>query len=216
VLERLAHLAHLDLTKKKMERIVLIHSKKLIHWIYTYREEDRTVLRHALSKVILSSGESEIARPTAVDGGNSKGHVAPLLDIVSCIISGMRVDAERDGEGEQSIASVLHDILLPLHAPNEMVLWRDQIPVLQTYHEPLVKCVLKLVEKDKLWRAAQGKSLLPKSSVLVHAVLGILKVWPERFDTNTPKQVLLLHELEMLVEKASHEEFLVFRSVVLV
>lgn len=31
--------------------------------------------------------------------------------------------------------------LLPLHKSNEMYEWRDQIPLLELYHEPLVFCI---------------------------------------------------------------------------
>lgn len=219
VLNRTAYLAQQDLTKKKQERIILIHLKRLFHWVYSHRNADRPLLRHLLGKVILSTADTGAARASVVDGGNSKGHVAPLLDLVYSIIAGLSVTTGgEETHCEQNMSSLLHDILLPLHAPNEMVLWRDQIPVIQTYHEPLVKCVLKLVEKDGQLRAADGPTgtLASKPSVLVQAVLGILKMWPERFDTNTPKQVLLLHELEMLVERASNEEFLAFKTVILV
>lgn len=37
--------------------------------------------------------------------------------------------------------SLLLSSLLPLHKSNEMYEWRDQIPLLQTYHEPLVFCI---------------------------------------------------------------------------
>jgi hypothetical protein len=35
--------------------------------------------------------------------------------------------------------------------------------------------------------------------LLGRAIRGILDLWPESFNTNTPKQVLLLHELETLL-----------------
>ena len=40
-------------------------------------------------------------------------------------------------------------VLLPLHAPGEMVEWRDQVPVLQSYHEALVQCVVRLAIRDR-------------------------------------------------------------------
>jgi hypothetical protein len=216
---------------------------------------------------------------TGADAADTKAHIAPLLDLVYCIIAGMSTaslsetstprtptntlysasasvstksaalltavssestadvghfaDADECSPTFQSqltlqmlispMLDVLHDLLLPLHKPNEMVLWRDQVPVLQTYHEPLVRCLVKLVEKDRQWRAihlsnssmGQYGSTITKS-VLVLAVEGILKCWPERYDTNTPKQVLLLHELEILLEKASPEEFSLVKGPFLV
>ena len=38
-----------------------------------------------------------------------------------------------------------------------------------------------------------------RSDLLARAIRGILDLWPDSFNTNTPKQVLLLHELESLV-----------------
>jgi hypothetical protein len=117
----------------------------------------------------------------------------------------------------EQFGRLLHDVLLPLHKPNAMVLWRDQLPVLQVYHESLVRCVLALVDKG-----AQASRNFPErhhateSSVLVQAVLGILGSWPDKFDTNTPKQVLLLHELEILIAKATREEFAAVKKKFLV
>ena len=85
------------------------------------------------------------------------------------------------------IQNLLRGCLLPLHAPNEMTLWRDQSPVLGEYHKELVFCMLKCLEKcdDARLRGA--------------AIGGVLEHWPSGFRSNTPKQVLLLHELETLL-----------------
>ena len=42
---------------------------------------------------------------------------------------------------------ILIEVLIPLHLPNDMILWRDQVPVLQNYHEDLVRCILCLIDK---------------------------------------------------------------------
>lgn len=217
VIERIASLARSDLAKDKPARQSLPQLKKLLHWLYTYRVEDRPEIRSLLGKELLELHGN--ATSGSVDAGNSMGHIAPLLDIMFHIISGFTVtDPSKRQEVDQvddiNLISTLNDIMLPLHRPNEMVLWRDQIPVLQTYHEQLVRCVLKLVEKDRALQLVRGSAV--ESSVLVLAVQGILFSWPDRFDTNTPKQVLLLHELEMLVEKAVHEEYVLLKRGLLV
>jgi hypothetical protein len=42
----------------------------------------------------------------------------------------------------------------------------------------------------------------------VHALLGLLAVWPQPYEANTPKEVLLLHELETLLQMATPEDFI--------
>lgn len=74
--------------------------------------------------------------------------------------------------------------LIPLHQPNAMVLWRDQTSLLELYHEPLVQCVAILLQK-KL-------ELIPK----VVAALLEPGIWSSG---NTPKLVLLLHEIDTYI-----------------
>lgn len=72
--------------------------------------------------------------------------------------------------------------LLPLHRIQGMVLWRDQTAVLELYHEPLTVCVAVLLQKQLAWVPAVVTALLHKD---IFPVSG-----------NTPKQVLLLHEID--------------------
>ena len=62
----------------------------------------------------------------------------------------------------------------------------DTIPTLGTYHEQLVLCISNLAAKD--------------SKVLGHVVAGIIHAWPTSAHPNTPKEVLLLHELEEVMD----------------
>ena len=215
---------------------ILLHAKRLLHWIYKEKSEFRPKIRAQLGKLLLTPNDELcttivsvakdsavtgtaalsvpiVGRSSAVDAGSTMSHVGPLLDILYQIIAGFSTaDSDSDERRTQSelFVHLLQDVLLPLHKPNQMVAWRDQIPVLQVYHEPLVRCVLKLVEKDSQLRSrdtVNSGGYAKQQSVLVLAAEGILGSWPDRFDTNTPKQVLLLHELEMLLEKASKREF---------
>ncbi|KAL7496513.1 hypothetical protein ACHAWT_007025 [Skeletonema menzelii] len=94
--------------------------------------------------------------------------------------------------------SLLFDCLIPLHRPSGMVLWRDQTPLIGLYHEPLVKCIGALVSAD---RALIG----PVIGGLLHP-----DIWPTEGSksstssgrgsgANTPKLVLLLHEVDTLI-----------------
>lgn len=190
------------------------------------------------------------------DSGSSKAHLSHLLDFLHTIISGLSttdpvqlstpseyitdgtvddmnvVNAWRDYRSvTHGYKHLLVSIILPLHTPNEMVLWRDQIPVLQTYHESLVRCLLRLVDRDEqalkvlIQRIGDDddqrvRDLLHvkniHKSIIVQAVEGLLHQWPDRFDTNTPKQVLLLHELEMLLDKMSPKDFELVKTPLLV
>jgi len=188
------------------------------------------------------------------DSGSSKAHLSHLLDFLHTIISGLSITdpAQRSTHSESITDGTIDDmdgvdawrdyrlvthgykhllasIILPLHTPNEMVQWRDQIPVLQTYHESLVRCLLRLVDRDEQALKALieriGDDQLVRDlwcvknshkSIIVQAVEGLLHQWPDRFDTNTPKQVLLLHELEMLLNKMSPEDFQLVKTPLLV
>ena len=98
--------------------------------------------------------------------------------------------------------SLLLDVLLPLHKPSGMVLWRDQTPVLGLYHETLVRCVGAMLVRNKALIAKVIRSLLHPD------------IWPTEGGVqgrnrggasggggvgvvaNTPKVVLLLHEVD--------------------
>jgi serine/threonine protein kinase len=72
--------------------------------------------------------------------------------------------------------------LIPLHRVEGMVLWRDQMAVLELYHEPLVQCIAVLLQKQPVWIPNVLMALLQQD------------IFPAT--GNTPKQVLLLHEID--------------------
>lgn len=81
--------------------------------------------------------------------------------------------------------SLLTDVLLPLHEPNQMAVWSLQQPLIESYHEALVGCLVPFLE------------LQPD---LAEAVFeAIAKAWPKGFNSNTPKVCALpsalLHRL---------------------
>ncbi|GKZ00406.1 hypothetical protein MPSEU_000993600 [Mayamaea pseudoterrestris] len=93
---------------------------------------------------------------------------------------------------QDSHEQLLVQLLIPLHKPDAMVLWRDQVSVLELYHEPLVKCTAILLQKKR--------SLVPLTIVaLLHT-----DIFP--LVGNTPKQVLLLHEVDTYMSLWSEDD----------
>jgi len=74
--------------------------------------------------------------------------------------------------------------LIPLHKADGMVLWRDQTAVLELYHEPLCQCMAILLQHNV-------RKLVPPA---VQQLLQTTSIFPRA--GNTPKQVLLLHEID--------------------
>ena len=95
--------------------------------------------------------------------------------------------------------------LLPLHQPSAMVLWRDQTSLLELYHEPLVQCMALILKANPVWigpvcqalLTSHGGSAASSSSGHPHGTSTASSgegIWP--VGGNTPKQVLLLHEVD--------------------
>lgn len=82
----------------------------------------------------------------------------------------------------------------------------DQVPVLQSYHEDLVHCMITMLTP----------SPPPSAHMLPDMLTGVLAIWPDRFASNTPKQVLLLHEMEMLLERCTADDFKAVKEVFMV
>jgi hypothetical protein len=74
-----------------------------------------------------------------------------------------------------------------------MVLWRDQEALLSQYHLPLVMCISKILDFD-------SETSPPLVAKVILALLHP-NIWPEGRTSNTPKVVLLLHEIDTLLER---------------
>ena len=121
------------------------------------------------------------------------------LRLVGAIVAGM------DPRGGRAVCDgLLAEVLLPLHRPNGMVLWRDQTPVLGMFHEALVFALVKVVE---VFYESEAEFNGSRESVLVTIVRGLIAQWPRGHSTNTPKEVLLLHETDMLLRLCSSVDF---------
>lgn len=130
--------------------------------------------------------------------------IEALLHVLLRIISGFvylpaaessRSSGTRSKILRASHESLLFDCLIPLHRPSGMILWRDQTPLIGLYHEVLVKCIGALVSADR---------------TLIGPVVGALlhpDIWPTEGSkasgrgsgANTPKLILLLHEVDTLI-----------------
>ena len=174
-------------------------AKHCFHWAYTQRVDMRGAMRKLLGVRLLGLGHG---KGRGRDGGRSRFHVRHLLELLQSVVSGL------SSESTPGVRrGLLQQVLLPLHLPGEMIEWRDQVPVLQHYHEALVQCMVRLVLRDRnaslLW-GVDGENLgasaiTTNSQMLTQAMLGLMHQWPQGFDANTPKEVLLLHELEALL-----------------
>ena len=211
----------------------LISAQQCLHWIYQNRSDFRPLIRRSLSTAMLNEG---LAAPGATkvrhnDGGKSRDHIAPLLEVLICIIDGFGCPLQVAHIG------LLKLVLLPLHQPNEMVEWRDQIPVIQQYHSQLVRCLKALIKKSCEVVSAdyqtgslsnsysglcvasssghnpieRGSGLDIRSEFVAQTSLGsflpftiknLMSYWPTTGAANTPKEVLMIHELEALVAMA--------------
>lgn len=187
--------------------------QQLIIRIYQKRSDLRDRARLFIVKYLLCINQStKDTERSTLDGGKTRAHVQHVLKLLQAVISGFQVTNDREVYEERR--KLLVDVLIPLHLPNEMIEWRDQIPVVQLYHEDLVKCVVSLAQKsDEGYYLFTGRA---SDSLFTEALLQVLRHWPESFNTNTPKQVLLLHEIEILVERLDIQRLIPVHDVLLV
>ena len=124
--------------------------------------------------------------------------VDSILKIILRILRGVITTTDNGNEGvalPDSYKHLLRHGLLPLHKPSGMTLWRDQQPLLGLYHKTLVQCIGATVTLDK-------DLIREVIQYIIHP-----EVWPlegKREDggiriANTPKLVLLLHEIDTYI-----------------
>ena len=92
----------------------------MLHWLYKASVPLRSTLRVALGKRLLHiSKHPEILR---------RANICPLLQIVTDIVSGINTACI---ESTEVLSNLINKVLLPLHEPNYMIEWRDQVAVIQ-------------------------------------------------------------------------------------
>ena len=115
--------------------------------------------------------------------------VRPTLRLLRRILLGS--SAAAGGAVSEPHRTVLLTTLVDLHTPNGVVLWRDQAPVLELYHEILCQCIGLVLQQD----AALVEPFLTR-------IANMLLLRTTRTTTqggqqqHSGKQVLLLHEIE--------------------
>ncbi|KAG7344303.1 sserine/threonine protein kinase with PASTA sensor domain [Nitzschia inconspicua] len=187
---RLEHMQMSQRVTEKLDQEFQAHIRDLEFIIGEWYSEGSVDIRRQCRAHLGSVWSQFVARSCGVGGGGTVG-------------AGMKVE-NTSSSGIDMTLRVLHRILLgtseellkshehllfhhlnPLHRPNSMVLWRDQTSLLDLYHEPLVQCMAVLLQKKPEWT---GK-----------AIAGLLEpdVWSK--GGNTPKIVLLLHEIDTYI-----------------
>jgi serine/threonine protein kinase len=161
-------------------------------WYLVGGVEIRGTMRRLLARV-WSDFVKMAQRPTTMTRkleNTSAAGIAMTLRLLLRILQG--------SSSSFSISSAVHRHLLfhqliPLHQPNSMVLWRDQTCLLELYHEPLVQCMAVLLQKHTEW--------IP---LTIQALLGT-DIWSPN-TTNTPKIILLLHQIDTFVSMGNTTE----------
>ncbi|CAM9107864.1 unnamed protein product [Ectocarpus fasciculatus] len=139
-----------------------------LHWAYASFPQKRRFLRRKIGGLLAYF----------VRTPRGKFHIAEVLQCLRLIIKGFPSLSKVH-------RSLLTEVLLPLHEPNQMAVWSIQQPLIESYHEDLVGCLVSFLE-------------LQPDMVEV-AFTAIATAWPQGFNSNTPKEVLLLHEVGTLI-----------------
>lgn len=154
------HISDLEKILGQVYLVANAHQRKLC----------RRLLGHVWSQYINSAGAAGLRQENTRAAG-----IRLTLQVLYRILLGVETI-------EVSHEHLLSQHLIPLHKPDAMVLWRDQISVLELYHEPLVKCIAIILQK--------------KQSLVPQAILELVNAEVFPLVGNTPKQVLLLHEVD--------------------
>ena len=156
-------------------------------------------LTHASGGVVGGGIMSSHNNPNPLGMENTSAcGVEALLYVLIRIIQGFHPDEAKisnDTSGARRRSNILRpshenllfDVIIPLHKPSGLVLWRDQTPLIGLYHEALAKALGAFIIMDRL---------------LVGPVIGALlhpDIWPCTEGGNTPKLVLLLHEVDNFI-----------------
>ena len=111
--------------------------------------------------------------------------VVEVLELFGSIVSGFTAPLS------ESHRLLLLDVIMPLHTPNGKIF--DMASIMSIYHNPLVFVVSRFLEKDP--------------SLFLDVFERIQAAFPPVHSANSPKEALLIHEMEKLLEYSSPETF---------
>jgi serine/threonine protein kinase len=111
------------------------------------------------------------------------------------ILRGVQSSRERAANQSRSSAAELSPSyehlltyhLIPLHRPSGLVLWRDQTPVLELYHEPLTQCIGAILQLCPSLIPTTISSIVTSNEIFSHT------------SGQSSKLVLMLHEIDTYV-----------------
>jgi hypothetical protein len=192
---RLAQLQRSQQVKENLEKEFddhIVDLEKIMGEWYTLGSVDiRRQCRAQLGSVwsifeARSSGGSISGAGVRTENTTSSG-IAMTLRFLHRILLGI-TQSKPDNQISlcKSHEHLLFHHLIPLHRPNTMVLWRDQSSLMELYHEPLVQCIATLLKKKPEWTGKVIEGLLEND------------IW-NKGAGNTPKLVLLLHEIDTYI-----------------
>ena len=131
---------------------------RTLHWVYASQPSQRATLRLWLGQKLMHFGKNP----------NNSLAVGPLLDVTAQIVRGFKRASSDTALSPLSSSSLdaahrqlLHCVILPLHNPSTFFEWRDQLPLLQTYHTSLVFCILQFLGRDSSLLSSVSPSVRP-------------------------------------------------------
>ncbi|GAX24087.1 hypothetical protein FisN_9Hh339 [Fistulifera solaris] len=160
------------------------HLEMILMALYRYADAAvRKLIRKLLGRMWHDFVHSGSSSGTSLRQENTQAaSIALSLRLLRLILLG--VSPESFDQNNLIYRQLITQHLMPLHKTNAVVLWRDQTPVIELYHEALTQCLATMIQKKSDWMELIMPSLLEEL-----ALTG-----------NTSKQVLLLHEVETLLK----------------
>lgn len=184
---------------------------EIIKAVYCLNPSSRPSLRNALAKVLermlavtddqyIGSTSSALSAMTSADASNAYNSSSSIgqkqvyddprtvviggkvaLRIICHIVEGMKPPLSVHN------IKLLSNMLMPLHMlPGKITHLK---PLLSLIHEFLCFCCVQYLQKDV-------------DQTLPIIVKGVVSAWPSPWAGNTPKEVLLIHELEQIMEES--------------
>ena len=194
---RLEQFTRIQQTEERLQKQMDKHLERLEFvlgdWYETGDVTVRTAFRRQLGSLWHSFANASRGGASLRENTMATG-MAMTLRVLLRILRGVQATSLSSpttsftGTIHQPLSSYRHLLfysLLPLHTPNAMILWRDQAALLELYHRPLVQCIAVLLKAHPQW-------IGPAVSVLIGP-----DVWSL---SNTPKTILLLHEIDALLK----------------